>query len=147
MQRKFSSACTDTGRYIVWEQLTGFIVLGPVSKERAQAVLEALSVEDAPVQGTPKPFTDEELQSIYAEYPRKIGRASGLDHLRRTLKTRVDFEECRLAAMSYARYCLERNTEEKFIKHFSTWVKRWRDNADSSEQLAPSSTPQGELTF
>lgn len=69
-------------------------------------------------------FYFEELYQNH--YPRKIGKSRGLKKCVRDVKKneRHDFE---LAIKNYADFVQQQNTEEKFIKHFSSWVGEWRD--------------------
>ena len=65
------------------------------------------------------------LPKIYAIYPRKIGKGEGLKILAKDIKTADDYAACLRAVENYAVEVAD--SEEKFIKHFPTWCRRWRD--------------------
>lgn len=68
-----------------------------------------------------------DFETIYELYPRKIGKKLGIKRLLINIKTPEKFQLLKEAVQTYAAFCLEHNTEEKFIKHFSTWVNAWED--------------------
>lgn len=69
----------------------------------------------------------EEIEPIYKQYPRRIGKNLGLDRLFQRHFTWDDLPQFGVAVMRYANYCKAQKTEEKYILHFSTFVGRWRD--------------------
>jgi hypothetical protein len=82
---------------------------------------------------TKRKFPELDFDAVYAKYPRKIGKNSGLQKLKRDVKTVEDYELLLRAVENYAREVS--GTEQKFIKHFSTWASSWRDwiEVESSE--------------
>lgn len=78
---------------------------------------------------TSKPHPREfDFSSIYDAYPRKIGKKSGLERLRKSVKTAEAYADLQRAVENYSRHVA--TTESKFIKHFSTWANSWQDWVD-----------------
>ncbi len=87
-------------------------------------------MESHDVSGAKKSNIFEDFEKVWKEYPRKVGK----DACRRCCFTRVAqgarWEELRLAAINYSKKCEAEKTEERFIKHGSTFFGRdewWRD--------------------
>lgn len=68
-----------------------------------------------------------DFESIWKAYPRKLGKASGMKWLRGNVRTQNRFQRLRCAVENYRNYCQQNDTDEKYIQHFSTWVKRFED--------------------
>ena len=68
-----------------------------------------------------------DFESLYRKYPRKKGKSSGIKKLAKEIKTKEDYNLLAAAIESYANDCIKNKTEEKYIKHFSTFVGCWRD--------------------
>lgn len=71
------------------------------------------------------------LEAVYDEYPRKIGKTPGLAKLAKQIKTDADYEIVMRGVVAFAVAMeSERRPSEK-IPHFSTWVhqEQWRDYA------------------
>lgn len=68
-----------------------------------------------------------DFEAVYKSYPRKQGKTPGMAWLKSNIKTEKDYVALAAAAKNYATYTSNAATEEKFIKHFSTWVRQWRD--------------------
>lgn len=81
-----------------------------------------------------------DLDAIYNAYPRKIGKKLGIARLKAKIKTPEKMQLCLEAVHKYRNYCEENRIEEKFIKHFSTWVNSWEDWIPSDTEV--SSIPQ-----
>lgn len=78
---------------------------------------------------------EEILEEIYKLYPRKLGKATGINNLIETVHTASDLEFFLKAVNNYSTDCAKKGTEEKYIKHFSTFVgpidkPSWRDWVD-----------------
>ncbi len=73
-----------------------------------------------------------DLELVYQKYPRRVGKQKGMDKLKAQIQTQKDFDDLTLALSHYVDHCRLKQTEEKFIKHFSTWVSEWRDWIDPS---------------
>lgn len=66
----------------------------------------------------PAPAFD--FETAYQTYPRKIGKAAGMKSLLKQIKTQTDFEDFSRAVENYAKAVI--GSEEKYIKHFSSFV-------------------------
>lgn len=133
MRRKFSvGQVVGSDSYFVFDEESGFIVRFGMKIADAMSLSEVLRAEVVR-EIKPKGFTAENIEAlVYEPYPRKLGKKSGIDYLLRTLKNKEDLELCASAAREYAARCIQHGTEEQFIKHFSTWVKKWRDDLPGS---------------
>jgi hypothetical protein len=68
---------------------------------------------------------DFDFESIYALYPRKLGKKSGIEKLKKIIKTP---EKYHLLLQAVQNYCdINAKTDEKFLLHFSTFVNRFED--------------------
>jgi hypothetical protein len=67
-----------------------------------------------------------DFNAIYEIYPRKIGKASGIERLKRKITTPEKYTLLIQAVKHYAE--LMSGTEERFIMHFSTWAGKWEDS-------------------
>ena len=65
------------------------------------------------------------FEEVYKHYPRKLGKKQGIGKLGKTIKTKEKYELLLEAVQNYAAYCKEHDTEEKYIKHFDSWVSIW----------------------
>jgi hypothetical protein len=94
---------------------------------------DKISIEPTPVpkiKSPPRPVFD--FEEIYKLYPRKLGKAEGISRLKKTIFTPEDFDALKLAVENYSKHCASQGTEEKYIKHFSSFVgtqdkPHWRD--------------------
>ncbi len=77
-----------------------------------------------------------DLETVYQEYPLKVGKSDGLKRLRSEIKTRDDFEAFRQSVRNYKAYCERENKAKEYIKHFSTFVSTWRDWLDPATGTA-----------
>lgn len=68
-----------------------------------------------------------DFEAVYKIYPRKISKASGIKWLKQNVKSRSRYELLLEAVQNYAKYTKDRDLEEQFIQHFSTWVRRFED--------------------
>lgn len=76
-----------------------------------------------------------DFEILYQNYPRKIGKAKGIATLVKTIKSQSDYEALARAIENYAKDIKKKQTEEKYIKHFSTFIgskenQAWRDYVD-----------------
>lgn len=79
-----------------------------------------------------------DFESLYRKYPRKEGKTGGLAKCKAQIKTSEDFYNLSLAIEHYAAHVIEKQTEAKFIKHFSTFMTSWRDWLDPETGSAAS---------
>lgn len=70
-----------------------------------------------------------DFESLYEKYPRKLGKAKGLDKLRKIIKTDDDYNKVKIGIENYATYMKNCNAEDKYIKHFSSFINQssWED--------------------
>lgn len=73
----------------------------------------------------PQPLPDFDFERIYELFPRRIGKKTGIERLRKTITTIEKYELLESAVRHYASEM--QHTEEKYIKHFSSWVSCWMD--------------------
>lgn len=81
-------------------------------------------------EGKPFKISEEQLKTLYAEYPRKEGRLKGLQRAKVELKTLEAYQECLEAIRRYKAHLNANKTECQFIKQFSTFMGCWRDFLD-----------------
>lgn len=70
------------------------------------------------------------FEALYEKYPRKEGKTKGLSKLKCQIKSPEDYENFTKAVANYSKYCIELKMDQKYIKHFSTFVGEWRDWID-----------------
>jgi hypothetical protein len=85
---------------------------------------------DEPHPSTKKSSIHDEFEKVWKEYPRKTGKEAA----RRCCFSRVaqgaTWDQLKRAAQNYSRQCASSGTEERFIKHGSTFYGRdqwWKD--------------------
>lgn len=126
-----------------------------------KASLEGISkaFSDAFEEGTPKPTANQEqeqeqektfpaaapretssglkfdFEAVYAAYPRKLGRKKGLQRCRSGIKTQAKYDSLLAAVKHYTAFVA--GTEDKFIKHFDSFMSAWED------WITPPSLPSG----
>lgn len=71
-----------------------------------------------------------DLDSLYRKYPRKIGKKKGIEKAGKDCRLPADFDALSRAIDRYAAYVRANGIEEKYIKHFSTFMNSWTDWAD-----------------
>lgn len=73
----------------------------------------------------PQPLPSFDFEAVYAKFPRRIGKKTGIEKLKKSVTTQDKYELLMQAVENYAR--LMSSTEEQYIKHFSSWVSVWMD--------------------
>lgn len=71
--------------------------------------------------------TNEDLESVYQLYPRKEGKSDGLRIARAQIKTLAELADLRKAIERYTAKLKVDGTDKKYIKHFGTFMAKWRD--------------------
>lgn len=76
-----------------------------------------------------------DFETVYKNYPRKIGKTKGINQLKRQVRRQEEFDHFSKAVCKYRELCETQKTEKQFIMHFSTFVgtpqaPRWRDYLD-----------------
>jgi hypothetical protein len=85
----------------------------------------------------PEPAFD--FEALYQLYPRKEGKQKGIAYAEEHITTAGDFEALRLAIANYAR--LVEGQEPKFTKHFSSFMRCWKDYLNASPAPLPPRAP------
>ena len=80
-------------------------------------------------------MTLQELEAVYACYPRKLGQARGMAKARTTIKTQERLGALRTAVSNYRALLAREGTESRFMKHWDTFLGCWTD------YLEPENTP------
>ncbi len=83
-----------------------------------------------------------QLENLYNLYPRRLGKKKGLAKLRVILNKDGAFEQVQFAIKNYVAYCQRLKLEDKFIKHFDTFVNSWEDWLDSNAGLTQINKPR-----
>lgn len=68
-----------------------------------------------------------DFESVYLNYPRKVGKAQGIKKCRSKIKTPEQYKKLCKAVDNYSQMCQSSQTEKKYIKHFSTFMNCWED--------------------
>jgi ribosomal protein S15P/S13E len=68
-----------------------------------------------------------DLEAAYKNYPRKMGKKKGMQKLQRQIKTPEQYANLCKAINNYALHCEKSQTDQQYIKHFSTFVGEWED--------------------
>jgi hypothetical protein len=71
-----------------------------------------------------------DFESLYQRYPRKLGKQKGIERCRKQILTAKDYEDLSRAIDRYRSYVRAQSVEEKYIKHFSTFMASYRDWLD-----------------
>lgn len=87
----------------------------------------ATEVAQLALQHPTKPHGGFDFEAIYRAYPRKVGKKKGLEKLRRTVKTAVQFEHLGIAVANYAAAMESKGTAPEFVKQFDTFSGCWED--------------------
>ena len=79
-----------------------------------------------------------DITVIYDTYPKKIGKAKGLEKLNKIIKDQKKYDEVLHGVKKYCDYVLKENIEKKYIKQFDTWVNQesWNDECTIDYQDA-----------
>lgn len=72
-----------------------------------------------------------DFEAAYLEYPRKEGKSAGMLKCQREIKTEEDYTALKTAIGHYAAKCAAEQTEQKYIKQFSSFMSCWRDYVDA----------------
>lgn len=120
-------------KWLIYSEQTLAIIKTGLDELRAYElcdILNGLKHFRAP---EPEPKVHFNFDEIYAHYPKKgPGKKQGYEWLKKNIKTKEQFDNCLIAVAKYASHC--QNVEDKFIKHFSTWVKCYTDWVDETNE-------------
>jgi len=67
------------------------------------------------------------FDSLWKEYPRRLGKKAALRHFTTSVKSSADYERIKKALANYRAKLMKDKTEERFIQHGSTWFNNWQD--------------------
>ena len=67
----------------------------------------------------------EAFDVLWAKYPRKLGKDRAFKSFLESVKSKTDFDRISVALDNYIADIRKNGTDEKFIKHGSTWFKNW----------------------
>ena len=78
-----------------------------------------------------------DFDALYLKFPRKIGKKSGIERLRKTINTIEKYNLLNQALDNYISMC--DGKEEKYILHFSTFANKWADYLPNDAHPEPTS--------
>lgn len=82
-----------------------------------------------------------DLEAVYALFPRKLGKTRGMAKARATIRTKEDLARFTTATKNYAALVRREGTEDRFIKHWVTFVNCWQDYEGMESKPAPVAHP------
>lgn len=88
-----------------------------------------------------------DFEKVYEGYPRKVGKSKGLERCAAQIKTPEAYRDLVTAVERYTAHCKAKGTEEKFIKHFSSFMSEWRDWIDPTTGTSASFGTQGGIDW
>ncbi len=89
-----------------------------------------IKINTGSAEGASDPASPEEYETVYDDYPKKVGKSNGIEKLKKTCKTRLELAEFRAAMKLYVADC---KVNDVFLKQFDTFVNSpWRDWLDPS---------------
>lgn len=71
-----------------------------------------------------------DFESLYQQYPRKIGKQSGMRRLNSRIKSESQFLAFKKALTNYLAHLEINAAEKRFVKHWSTFVNQYEDWID-----------------
>jgi hypothetical protein len=74
-----------------------------------------------------------QIEEIYELYPRKEGKAKGIEKLLAQITSERDIDSFRSAVKKYNKLC--QGKERNFIKHFSSFAECWQDYVDEEKEV------------
>lgn len=95
--------------------LTAIQALADAINEQCRGVRKTAPVENSPF----------DFEYIYRLYPRKLGKKRGIQLCIERIKDQHDYDRLKSAVVRYSRSVF--GHDEKFIKHFSTFMNSWED--------------------
>ena len=102
------------------------------SKRKDKKVTEDLQCKNIVLKATTLPnltiHNIPAFETVWSLYPRKLGKEEARRHFIAQVKTDQDLEDIKTAISNYNKYLNSEKTEERFIKHGSSWFNKvWRD--------------------
>lgn len=77
------------------------------------------------------------FENLWSQYPRKLGKNKAYGYFKKSVKTDKDKEDIQKALENYIKTITRTNTEERYIKHGSSWFNNWTDYIEISEYKPP----------
>ncbi len=71
------------------------------------------------------------FESIWKEYPKRLGKKLAFVHFKASVKTEVDVSAIRSALANYKKQI--EGKDRQYIQHGSTWFNNWRDYAEAND--------------
>ena len=68
-----------------------------------------------------------DFDSVYKNYPRKLGKAAGMKKLKREIKNKEDFENLKIAVDNFCQLMKNERRAADKIPYFSTFANSWQD--------------------
>lgn len=68
-----------------------------------------------------------DVQALYNEYPRKLGKQRGFTKLLKDIKSEDEFYACGQAILNLKRIVEREHRADEHIPYFSTFANHWRD--------------------
>lgn len=68
-----------------------------------------------------------DFEKVWNLYPKKFGKKQSEKHFKASVKTEQDYNELTKAINNYNEQIKQNKTEDKYIKHGSTFFNNWRD--------------------
>ena len=101
----------------------------PMDTTVTVTVTDTVSVTDTDTVSVKRKAVEEEFESLWQLYPKKQGKKKALDYYTKARKNGTTFEEVKQGIEAYAAYVLAEKTEDKYIKHGSTFFSEqaWQD--------------------
>lgn len=72
------------------------------------------------------------FDSVWREYPKRLGRKQALSHFNASVKNEVDVAAIQVALAKYKKHI--QGKERQYIQHGSTWFNNWRDWINFEEE-------------
>ncbi len=79
---------------------------------------------DAPA---PAPLPLFDFEKVFEKYPRKLGKGAGIKKCKSMIKSAKQYALLNTAVENYAKHVAANVSDEKYIKHFSTFMTNWVD--------------------
>lgn len=118
-----------------------------LTEDQAHAMALCLNERRAQEEKLKKETTAQfDFESVYALYPRKLGKASGIKWCATHIKSEAAFNRFRLAVKNYADYVLAHRIDEQYIKHFDSFCRKHQDWI-GAEETKPQGTTATQVNF
>lgn len=131
--------------WLVFNTRTHVIAFTGLGEEEAKRACELLSdIKSVKVKSVKEKEPQFDFTPIYATFPRKKGKITGIQWLLKNVKTEKMFSDIMRACSNYADHCRFHKVDEVYIKHFDSWLRQYEnwlpENQEQNQQ--PRATPQ-----